>query len=197
MFTGMQDLIRATFAESIRVKEVFLQEHGATLESVARICAKALRDGHKLLFFGNGGSAADAQHLAAEFVNRYRMERRPLPALALTVDTSALTAIGNDYSFDEIFSKQVEALGQTGDVAIALSTSGNSPNVLRAIEACGESGCFVVGMTGGSGGQMKDHVDFLLNVSATQETARIQETHILIGHIICEIVDRVLFPESA
>ena len=197
MFTGMQDLIRATFAESIRVKEVFLQEHGATLESVARICAKALRDGHKLLFFGNGGSAADAQHLAAEFVNRYRMERRPLPALALTVDTSALTAIGNDYSFDEIFSKQVEALGQTGDVAIALSTSGNSPNVLRAIEACGESGCFVVGMTGGSGGRMKDHVDFLLNVSATQETARIQETHILIGHIICEIVDRVLFPESA
>ncbi len=196
MFTTMQDLIRAAFAESIRVKEAFLEEHGATLENVARVCAEALRDGHKLLFFGNGGSAADAQHLAAEFVNRYRMERRPLPALALTVDTSALTAIGNDYSFDEIFSKQIEALGQPGDVAIALSTSGNSPNVLRAIEACGNSGCFVVGLTGGSGGLMKDQVDFLLNVSASEETARIQETHILIGHIICELVDRILFPGS-
>lgn len=196
MFTAMQDLIRAAFTESIRVKETFLNEHGETIESVARLCADALTNGHKLLFFGNGGSAADAQHLAAEFVNRFRMERRPLPALALTVDTSAITAIGNDYSFEEIFSKQVEALGQTGDIAIAISTSGNSPNVLRAIEACGDAGCFVVGFTGGDGGSMKNHVDFLLNVSASRETARIQETHILVGHMICELVDRILFPES-
>jgi len=196
MFAGMQDIIRSAFAESIRVKEIFLEEHAETLERVATLCAECLDGGHKLLLFGNGGSAADAQHIAAEFVNRFRIERRPLPALALTVDSSALTAIGNDYSFEEIFSKQVEALGQPGDVAIAISTSGNSPNILRAIEACGESGCFVVGLTGGDGGAMREQADFLLNVSGTRETARIQESHILAGHILCDLVDRTLFPAN-
>ena len=181
----MQDLIRAAVTESIRVKEVFLEEQGDTLESVARLCSDSLNQGHKLLFFGNGGSAADAQHLAAEFVNRFRLERRPAASIA------------NDHSFEAIFAKQVEALGQVGDVAIAISTSGNSPNILRAIEACGDVGCFVVGMTGGEGGKMRDQVDHLINVSATQDTARIQETHILAGHILCELVERNLVPGKA
>jgi len=192
----MQDVIRRAFAASINAKERFVVEHGETLEKVARLMAEALQQGHKIFLFGNGGSAADAQHIAAEFVNRFMIERRPLPAIALTTDTSALTAIGNDYGFDQIFSKQVEALGGAGDVAIAISTSGNSPNVLRAIEACGKVGLFVVGMTGGDGGTMRDQVDYLLNVSATRETARVQETHILAAHVLCDLVDRQLFPDA-
>lgn len=192
----MQDVIRRTFAASINAKERFVVEHGETLERVARLVAEALQQGHKVLLFGNGGSAADAQHIAAEFVNRFVIERRPLPALALTTDTSALTSIGNDYGFEQVYSKQIEALGAAGDVAIAISTSGNSPNVLRAIEACGKVGCFVVGLTGGDGGKMKDQVDFLLNVSATRETARVQETHILAMHVLCDVVDRILFPDG-
>jgi len=192
----MQDVIRRIFAASIAAKEQFVVEHGDTLERVARLMAEALQHGHKILLFGNGGSAADAQHIAAEFVNRFMIERRPLPAIALTTDTSALTSIGNDYGFEQIFAKQIEALGSAGDVAIAISTSGNSPNVLRAIEACGKVGCFVVGMTGGDGGQMRDQVDYLLNVSATRETARVQETHIVAAHALCDLVDRALFPES-
>ena len=123
----MEEVIRRTFAESIRAKEQFLAEHETTLIRVARLMADTINQGHKILLLGNGGSAADAQHIAAEFVNRFLVERRPLPAIALTTDTSTLTSIGNDYSFEEIFSKQIEALGQAGDVAIAISTSGNSP----------------------------------------------------------------------
>lgn len=193
---GMEEVIRRSFAESIRAKEQFLAEHHVTLAKVARLLADTINQGHKILLFGNGGSAADAQHVAAEFTNRFRVERRPLPALALTTDTSALTAIGNDYSFEEIFSKQIEALGQAGDVAIAISTSGGSKNVLRAIDACGKIGLFVVGLTGGDGGAMQDQVDFLLNVSATREVSRIQECHILASHVLCELVDRQLFPAA-
>ncbi len=196
MHEPMQDLIRRSFAASIQAKERFVVEHGETLERVARLIADAIQNGHKILLFGNGGSAADAQHIAAEFVNRFMIERRPLPAIALTTDTSALTSIGNDYGFDLVFAKQVEALGNAGDVAIAISTSGNSPNVLRAIEACGRVGLFVVGLTGGDGGAMRDQVDFLLNVSATRETPRVQETHILAAHVLCDLVDRQLFPET-
>lgn len=190
----MEEVIRRTFAESIRAKEQLLAEHEGTLIKVARLVADTITQGHKILLFGNGGSAADAQHIAAEFTNRFVVERRPLAAIALTTDTSALTAIGNDYSFEEIFSKQVEALGQAGDVAIAISTSGGSKNVLRAIEACGRVGLFVVGLTGGDGGAMRDQVDFLINVSATRETSRIQECHILAAHVLCDLVDRQLFP---
>ncbi len=190
----MEDVIRRSFAESIRAKEQFLAEHEANLLRVGRLLADTIHQGHKILLFGNGGSAADAQHIAAEFTNRFMVERRPLAALALTTDTSALTAIGNDYSFDEIFSKQIEALGQAGDVAIAISTSGGSKNVLRAIDACGKIGLFVVGLTGGDGGAMADQVDFLLNVSATREVSRIQECHILASHVLCDLVDRHLFP---
>jgi len=190
----MEDVIRRSFAESIRAKEQFLAEHEGTLAKVARLMADTIRQEHRIFLFGNGGSAADAQHIAAEFVNRFVVERRPLPALALTTDTSALTAIGNDYSFEEIFSKQIEALGQAGDVAIAISTSGGSKNVLRAIDACGSVGLFVIGLTGGDGGAMREQVDFLLNVSATRETSRIQECHILAAHVLCDLVDRQLFP---
>lgn len=192
----MQDVIRRSFASSIAAKETFAAEHGETLEKVARLVADALSNGHKVLLFGNGGSAADAQHVAAEFVNRFLVERRPLPAIALTTDTSALTSIANDYGYDQVFSKQVEALGSAGDVAIAISTSGKSPSVLRAIDACGKVGLFVVGLTGGDGGDMREQVDFLLNVSATRDTARVQETHIAAMHVLCDLVDRLLFPAA-
>ncbi len=192
----MEEVIRRTFAESIRAKEQFLAEHETTLIRDARLMADTINQGHKILLQGHGGSAADAQHIAAEFVNRFLVERRPLPAIALTTDTSTLTSIGNDYSFEEIFSKQIEALGQAGDVAIAISTSGNSPNVLRAVDACGRVGLFVVGLTGGDGGALRDQVDFLLNVSQTRETARVQECHILAMHVLCDLVDRQLFPEG-
>ncbi|MEY4948034.1 MAG: Phosphoheptose isomerase [Pseudomonadota bacterium] len=190
----MQDVIRRSFAASIAAKETFAAEHGETLEKVARLMADAIQNGHKILLFGNGGSAADAQHIAAEFVNRFMVERRPLPAIALTTDTSALTSIANDYGYEQVFSKQVEALGTAGDVAIAISTSGRSPSILRAIEACGRVGLFVIGLTGGDGGEMRDQVDFLLNVSATRDTARVQETHIAAMHVLCDLVDRLLFP---
>lgn len=192
----MEEVIRRAFAESIRAKEKFLDDHEETLARVSRLIADAINQGQKILLFGNGGSAADAQHIAAEFTNRFLVERRPLPALALTTDTSALTAIGNDYSFDEIFSKQVEALGRAGDVAIAISTSGGSKNVLQAIEACGKIGLFVVGLTGGDGGAMREQVDYLLNVAATREVSRIQECHILASHVLCDLVDRQLFPAA-
>ena len=189
----MRREIQAIFAESIAAKQKFLREHAATLEGVVQLFAEALRTGKKILLFGNGGSAADAQHIAAEFVNRYEMNRPPLPAIALTTDTSALTSIANDFSYEEIFSKQVEALGRAGDVAVAISTSGNSPSILRAVEACKRLGVHTVGFTGGSGGKLAKLVEHNLCVSSTTRTARIQETHILAAHTICDLVDRVLF----
>lgn len=189
----MKTSIGTIFAASIAAKQQFLSDNAATLEQVIGTIVRTFRAGGKLLLFGNGGSAADAQHLAAEFVNRYVIERPPLPALALTTDTSALTAIANDYSLTEVFAKQIQALGRRGDVALALSTSGNSANVLRALEVCRALGIYTVGLTGGSGGKMAALVDALLCVSATSSTPRIQETHILVGHVICEMVDQILF----
>jgi D-sedoheptulose 7-phosphate isomerase len=189
----MKKSIATIFSESIAAKQLFLQENEQTLVRVIDTVVQALQRGKKLLLFGNGGSAADAQHIAAEFVNRYLIERPPLPALALTTDSSALTSIANDYGLEDIFAKQIQALGNAGDVAIAISTSGNSPNVLRALEVCRASGIHTVGLTGGSGGAMVSLVDHLLCVSATSVTPRIQETHILVGHVICEIVDQRLF----
>ncbi len=174
-------------------KEQFLHDNLESLERAILMLVQAFREGKKLLLFGNGGSAADAQHIAAEFVNRYLIKRPPLPALALTTDTSALTSIANDYGVDDIFAKQIQALGQRGDVALAISTSGNSPNVMRGLEVCRELGIHTIGLTGGSGGKMAALVDCLLCVSATTVTPRIQETHILIGHVFCEIVDQQLF----
>jgi D-sedoheptulose 7-phosphate isomerase len=189
----MRREIQALFAESIAAKQRFVREHAATLERVVQLTADALRSGKKLLLFGNGGSAADAQHIAAEFVNRYEMERPPLPAIALTTDTSALTSIANDFAYADVFAKQVEALGRAGDVAYATSTSGNSPSVVRAVETCRRLGIHTVGLTGGSGGKLGKIVEHHLCVSGTTRTARIQETHILIGHVICDLVDRILF----
>jgi len=188
--------IRALFEASARAREVFLQENADTLERAIDLIADALAAGRKLLLFGNGGSAADAQHLAAEFVGRFQRERRPLPAIALTTDTSALTAIANDYGYDEVFARQVSALGAAGDVALAISTGGRSPSVLRAVDVCRELGIKTIGLTGGDGGTLARLVDLCLRVSASTHAARIQETHILIGHVLCELVDRRLFGES-
>jgi D-sedoheptulose 7-phosphate isomerase len=189
----MKKSIATIFSESIAAKQLFLQENEHALAGAIDTIVRALQRGKKLLLFGNGGSAADAQHIAAEFVNRYLIERPPLPAIALTTDTSALTSIANDYGVENIFAKQIRALGSAGDVAIAISTSGNSSNVLRALKVCHELGIHTVGLTGGSGGMMTTLVDHLLCVSATSVTPRIQETHILVGHVICEIVDQRLF----
>ena len=167
----------------------------AKLTFFAEKIALALTGDRKLLLCGNGGSAADAQHIAAEFINRYELERPPLPAIALTTDTSILTSVGNDYSFDQVFSKQIKALGVEGDVLLAISTSGNSTNVIEAVKAAKSLGIFTVGLTGGEGGQLASLVDLSLVVKSTV-TGRIQETHILVGHIICELVDYILFQQG-
>jgi D-sedoheptulose 7-phosphate isomerase len=190
---AVESRITRIFKESVAAKLRFVEEHRSTLVHVIELIAAAIRSGKKLLLFGNGGSAADAQHIAAEFTNRMVIERPPLPAIALTTDTSALTSIANDYGYDEVFAKQIAALGQAGDVAIAISTSGNSPNVLAALRVCRDKKIRTVGLTGRDGGQMARQVDYLLNVSATTETSRIQETHIVAGHTICELVDERLF----
>jgi len=190
----MKDAITAAFEESIRVKQAFLRENLDILTKAIDAVALAFTSGNKVLLFGNGGSAADAQHIAAEFVNRFRVERPPLAAIALTTDSSALTSIANDYDYNLVFAKQIQALGKPGDVAIAISTSGNSANILAAVEVCHQLQIRTIGLTGGSGGRMTGEVDHLLNVSATKDTARIQETHILVGHVISELVDAALFP---
>jgi D-sedoheptulose 7-phosphate isomerase len=187
--TAIADLFR----ESIHVKEVFLAEQSDALARAVDLVADALKADRKILLFGNGGSAADAQHISAELVGRFLGERKGLPAIALTTDTSALTAIANDYGYDEVFARQVRALGRAGDVAIGISTSGKSPSVLRAIEAAKELGMKTLGLTGGSGGALAGLVDVSLCVSASTLSCRIQETHILVGHVLCELVDRRLF----
>jgi D-sedoheptulose 7-phosphate isomerase len=189
----MQQTIAAIFADSIAAKQQFLRDYGQALVQATEEVVRTLQSGGKILLFGNGGSAADAQHIAAEFVNRYVIERPPLPAIALTTDTSALTSIANDYGVVDLFAKQLRALGKAGDVAIALSTSGNSPNILRALDVCREVGIRTIGLTGGTGGEMVGRVDHFLCVAATRMTPRIQEVHILIGHTICELVDTMLF----
>ena len=197
MASAAQADIRRLFAESARARDVFLEENAEALARAVELVGDALAAERKVLLFGNGGSAADAQHIAAEFVGRFARERRALPALALTTDTSALTAIANDYGYEHVFARQVHALGVAGDVALAISTSGRSPNVLRAVEACRERGVRTIGLTGGDGGPLATMVDVSLRVSASTHSARIQETHILVGHVICELVDRRLFEAPA
>ncbi|MBI1998528.1 MAG: D-sedoheptulose 7-phosphate isomerase [Deltaproteobacteria bacterium] len=190
----MKEIIEQAFAESARVKHAFLRDYLEALTKAIDAIVAAFKSGNKLLLFGNGGSAADAQHIAAEFVNRFRIERPPLPAIALTTDSSALTSIANDYDYSQVFAKQVTALGKAGDVALAISTSGNAANVLAAIQACKELKITTIGLTGGNGGKMAGQVDHCLCVAEGRNAARIQETHILIGHVICELVDERLFP---
>jgi D-sedoheptulose 7-phosphate isomerase len=188
----MEDHIIKTFKESSRVKDIFINENLNKLVNVIETFTAALKAGNKILIFGNGGSAADAQHIAAEFVNRFIIERPPLPAIALTTDTSVITSIGNDYDFSEIFSKQIRAIGQSGDIAWGISTSGNSANVLKGLEMAKKMGLVTVAFTGKDGGDIAKIVDFSIHVSSNS-TARIQETHITAGHVICELVDIKLF----
>jgi phosphoheptose isomerase len=184
-------LIRRRLAESADLKRRVAESQAENIAQAARIMADALRRGNKVLFFGNGGSAADAQHLAAEFVGRFVRDRAALPALALTTDTSALTAIGNDYGFDLVFVRQVQALGQPGDVAVGISTSGRSPNVLSAVAAARARRLTTVGLVGGTGGPLADAVDLAL-VVPSESSARVQECHITVGHILCELVESAL-----
>ncbi len=183
---------------SISAKERLLSSPDvvSTIASVSRLLVGALRHGNKVLLFGNGGSAADAQHIAAEFVGRFAFDRPALPALALSVNTSCVTAVGNDYGFDLVFSRQIEALARRGDVAIGISTSGNSPNVLRAMSAAKKIGLHTIAWTGCSGGKIKNAVDHCICVPSN-ETPRIQECHILIGHIISELVEQTIFHEQS
>jgi D-sedoheptulose 7-phosphate isomerase len=190
----MKAAIAAAFDESIRVKQAFLEENLEMLMAVIDALVAMFKRGNKLLIFGNGGSAADAQHIAAEFTNRFMIERPPLAALALTTDSSALTSIANDYDYSQVFSKQLRALGKSGDMAIAISTSGNSSNIVNALDACSDLSIKTIGLTGGDGGKIAGKVDFILRASAGKTSARIQETHILVGHVICEMVDQQLFP---
>jgi D-sedoheptulose 7-phosphate isomerase len=185
------ETLNAVLRESARIKIQLAEEQAGAILAVIDAVVAALARGNTVFFFGNGGSAADSQHLAAELVGRFTLERRPLPGLALTTDTSILTSIGNDYGFDQIFIRQIQGLGRPGDVAIGLSTSGNSPNVLQAIGAARAGGMVTVAMTGFGGGQLADQVDFCLRVPST-DTARIQESHIAIGHLICQGVDEAL-----
>jgi phosphoheptose isomerase len=182
------DQISGSLQEGVKLRIDMLEHCGVSIAHAGNSICDCLRRGNKVLLFGNGGSAADAQHIAAEFVGRFMRERIPLPAVALTADTSVLTAIGNDYGFEQIFARQVVSLGKPGDVGIAISTSGNSPNVLVAIEACRGRGIKTIGLTGGEGGRVAKVVDIPIVVPSTN-TARIQECHIAIGHIFCELVE--------
>ncbi len=186
----MKNLIAKDIQDSIDLKMALLKTHIPLIEKAARTIFDCLKSGHKVLFFGNGGSASDSQHLAAEFVGRYEKERKGLPSIALTTDTSILTAVANDYGFERIFERQIEALGNRGDVAFGISTSGNSRNVLLAIAKAKTLGLVTIGLSGRSGGEMSSMVDLSI-VVPSEKTARIQESHIMIGHILCERVDEL------
>lgn len=189
--------ISKSIQASIAAKEKLLHdaEVVSTIAKVIEVVVSALKQGNKLILFGNGGSAADAQHIAAEFVGRFAFDRPALPAMALSVNSSCVTAIGNDYGFDLIFSRQIEALGRSGDVAIGISTSGNSPNVLRALSVAKEMGMYTVALTSCTGGKLKDSVDYCVR-APSNETPRVQECHILIGHVISELVEQTIFYEQ-
>jgi len=187
--------VRAILHESAAVKQALAEREAEAVARAAILCAASLRAGGKILLFGNGGSAGDAQHLAAEFTGRLSRERPALPAIALTANPSELTALGNDYGFDHVFARLVQAHGHEGDVAIAISTSGNSPNVLAAVKEAHECGLTTVGLVGKDGGKLAPLVDCAI-VVPSDDTQRIQESHITIGHALCELVDEALFPRS-
>jgi D-sedoheptulose 7-phosphate isomerase len=184
----MRDVVLKAFNDSAAVKQQFVRDHADRIVEVAKLIVRAFREGHKVLLFGNGGSATDAAHVAAEFVGRYKRERTPLPAIALATDIAAITCIANDYGFDELFARQVRAHGQKGDIAIAISTSGNSPNVLKGVAAAKEGGLTTVAWTGGTGGKLAALADFAFVVPSSV-TARIQESHITLGHVLCELTE--------
>jgi D-sedoheptulose 7-phosphate isomerase len=187
---ALQEVLNS-FRTGTHLRNQVARDCGANIVDAAMLIARCVRGGGKLLFFGNGGSAADAQHLAAEFVGRFRIERQALPAIALTTDSSILTAVGNDYGFDQIFARQVQALGRPGDVAIGISTSGNSPNVTSAITQAAKQELKTIGLVGKDGGSLAKCVDISVTVASTN-VAMIQECHITIGHILCELVENEL-----
>lgn len=185
-----ESYLSETFEESLAIKRVFFQENAAALIQGATAMGKAVNGGGKILIFGNGGSAADAQHMAAEMVGRMLVDRRPLPAIALTTDSSNLTAIGNDFGYDVVFLKQVQALAKKEDVILAISTSGNSRNVLLAVEEARRIGSTVITLTGGTGGALKPLSDISINVSTGKNSSRIQESHIFAFHSLVDLLDR-------
>ena len=188
--------IAQAITESIATKQHILEDERLieVIANASKTCIEAFTNGNKVLFCGNGGSAADAQHLAAEFSGRFYYDRPPLPSEALHVNTSFLTAVANDYSFEEVYSRILQGIGNKGDILIAISTSGNSKNIIKALETAREIGLITIGMTGETGGKMKPLCDFLINVPSN-DTPRIQESHIMIGHIICENVESSIFPK--
>ena len=183
--------IQKRIETAIAVKRSLLTQ-APQIVQVAEVWLTALRAGRKVIFFGNGGSAADAQHLECELAGRFYLDRRPLPAVALSVNSSSLTAIGNDFGFEQVFARQLEGIAQPGDVAVGISTSGDSPNVVRALQKARDLGLVTVGFTGRGGGRVREWCDLWLAIDST-ETPRIQEGHILVGHIACEMVEREMF----
>jgi D-sedoheptulose 7-phosphate isomerase len=192
---SIHQYLKDTFEESLSAKKKFYEDNREQLIKACEVISSAIRNGHKLMICGNGGSAADAQHMAAEMVGRMLIERNPLPAMALTTDTSNLTAIANDYSYDVVFEKQVQGLGRTGDVLLGISTSGNSKNVIKAAEAARAKGMKVISMTGGTGGKLREISDVNLNVELGKNSSRIQETHIFIVHSLVDLMDRFFLKE--
>ena len=190
----MKNIILSIMEAGIAVKRQYIENNLDLIIKASEMLVSCIKSGNKVLIFGNGGSAADAQHLAAEFVNRFQIERPPLAAIALTTDTSILTSIGNDYHFNDIFSKQVEALGKKGDIAWGISTSGNSPNVINAVKTARKIGMSTIAMTGRMG-ELAASADLVFSV-ASDSTPRIQETHITLGHILCDLLERRLYPEE-
>ena len=192
----MDDILRKNIEGSIEVHSRLLEVCLPAMRAAADALITAYRTGHKAIFFGNGGSAADAQHLAAEFLGRYLRERRPLPALALHANASAVTAIANDYGYDQVFSRQLEALAVPGDVAVGISTSGNSPSVIEALLVARRMGVQTIGLTAVSGGRMRELVDILI-AAPSSETPRVQECHILVGHALCDAVEQAIVASPA
>jgi D-sedoheptulose 7-phosphate isomerase len=191
----MQDFIESQILEARRIMGLMADDRQLqkAVKAAAEACIACLRAGGKILFAGNGGSAADAQHMAGEYVSRFMYDRPGLAAIALTTDTSILTAIGNDYGYEKLFARQIQALGRPGDVFIGYSTSGTSPNILRGFEAAATAGVTCIGLTGNRGGPMREACDILLEVPSG-ETPKIQEGHFVLGHIICALVERAMFP---
>jgi D-sedoheptulose 7-phosphate isomerase len=187
----MDDILRKNIESSIEVHSHLLEACLPAMTVAAGALVAAYRGGRKALFFGNGGSAADAQHLAAEFIGRYLRERRPLPAVALHANTSAMTSIANDYGYEHVFSRQLQALAVAGDVAVGISTSGNSPSIIEGVTIARRMGVYTIGLTGASGGRLRELVDVLIAVPSN-ETPRVQECHILVGHALCDAVEQAM-----
>lgn len=188
----MKETILKAFKESISIKEKFVQENIDTIIEVSKAIAEAFNEGKKLILFGNGGSATDASHMAAEFINRFKRERPSLPAIALNTDMAVITSIANDYDFSEIFAKQLKSLADEGDIVIAISTSGNSPNVLKAMDVAKKKKLTTVAFTGSKGERLASRATYAFIVPS-DNTPRIQETHIILGHVLCQMVEEILF----